>query len=68
MSLPLVKFLLTTIFWLSSVSFAADTLGQGLCTVDTGEMLFPAWKETLLLLVGALPSTIPVNTVGGEVD
>jgi len=62
---------LTTIFQSSSGSwklgcrcFELGTVG----TVDIREMLSPAWKRRLVLLVGALPSTVPVGALWpGEV-
>ena len=64
--------LFTAIFQSSSVNWklGCKCFGTGtVCTVGIGKMLSPAWKGRLVLLVGALPSTMPMGTLRpGEVD
>lgn len=64
--------LLTIIFQSSSVNWKLSCKCFGtwtVCTVGVHEMLSPAWKGRLVLLVGALPSTMLMGTDWpGEVD
>lgn len=64
-NIAVTQILLTSSFQ-SSVSWKlrCKCFGTGaVCTVGVREMLCPAWRERLVLLVGALPSTLPVGTL-----